>query len=102
MRSAIVAILLIVSVGLHSPAWVQYSTPHEPDFNASTSTGSGACELGLPTPVDQPALLKSAFADVLVVTTKDSIDWLPAERLATPRPPAVRLTLQSQHVLLRI
>lgn len=97
-----VAILLIVSVGLHSPAWVQYSDPHEPAYNASTSPDSDACEFGLPTPVDQPALLKLAFADVLVVTTEDSIDWLPAERLATPRPPAVHLTLQSQHVLLRI
>ncbi|WP_442482549.1 hypothetical protein [Aeoliella sp. SH292] len=102
MRSVLIAILLIVSVGLHSPAWVQYSTPHEPAFNASTSTGTGACELGLPTPVDQPALLKSAFADVLVVTTGDSIDWLPAERVSMPRPPAVHFTLQSQHVLLRI
>jgi hypothetical protein len=102
MRSAIVAILLIVSVGLHSPAWVQYSAPHEPAYNASASTDSDVCELSIPTPVDQPALLKSAFADVLVVTTEDSIVWLPAERLAMPRPPAVRLTLQSQHVLLRI
>ena len=102
MPRAILYLLLLLAVGLNSPAWGISLDKASATDHGSSPLSSESGQFGLAEFAGQPADTTPTSSGTYLGPVSISFVWHSVERLHFARPFTECRTLQSQHVLLRL